>query len=88
MSDYIILSRFSLKPSFSLNKKLIYNMETESSLEIKEFYGIQLKRLLPCLGLGTVRWLSTLLPLVSNFTQIPTVSESHFELPNFPTPDI
>ena len=57
-------------------------METESSLEIKEFYGIQLKRLLPCLGLGTVRWLSTLLPLVSNFTQIPSVSESHFELPN------
>lgn len=62
-------------------------METESSHELKEFYGIQLKQLLPCLGLGTVRWLSTLLPLISNFTQIPTVSDSHFESSKDPTID-
>ena len=46
-------------------------METESNPELKHFYGQKLLQLLPCLGLGTVRWLSTLLPIISTHTQIP-----------------
>jgi hypothetical protein len=54
-----------------LTKKLLYNMETESNPELKHFYGQKLLQLLPFLGLGTVRWLSTLLPIISTHTQIP-----------------
>ena len=46
-------------------------METESNPELKHFYGQKLLQLLPFLGLGTVRWLSTLLPIISTHTQIP-----------------
>ena len=46
-------------------------METESDPELKHFYGQKLLQLLPFLGLGTVRWLSTLLPIISTHTQIP-----------------
>ena len=46
-------------------------METESDPELKHFYGQKLMQLLPFLGLGTVRWLSTLLPIISTHTQIP-----------------
>lgn len=58
-------------PWDEFTKKLLYNLETESSQELKHFYVDQLKQLLPCLALGTVRWFSTLFTLISNLTQIP-----------------
>ena len=50
-------------------KKLFYNIQTETQQELKLFYGQQLKELLPCLGIGTVRWMSTILEIISDFTE-------------------
>lgn len=54
-----------------LTKKLLYTMETESKLDLKRFYGHQLSHaLLPALGLGSVRWLSSILSVISNYAEL------------------
>ena len=52
-----------------MTQKLLYQMETESNLELKRVYGRQLFELLNCLGIGAARWLTSLLSLISTYTQ-------------------
>ena len=44
-------------------------METESNLELKRLYGRHLQELLDCLGIGATRWLTSLLSVISSYTQ-------------------
>ena len=52
-----------------LTQKLLYQMETESNLELKRVYGPVLFQLLVCLGIGATRWLTSLLNVISSYTQ-------------------
>ena len=49
-------------------QKLLYQMETESNLELKRVYGRQLHQLIECLGIGATRWLTSLLSVISSYT--------------------
>ena len=50
-------------------QKLLYQMETESNLELKRLYSNHLQELLECLGIGATRWLTSLLSVISSYTQ-------------------
>ena len=53
-----------------LTQKFLYKMQTETQLELKQLYIIQLKVLLKNLNLGVVRWLTTLLQVISSYTEL------------------
>lgn len=67
-SDEKNFAKFDIWDEFC--QKLLQNMETETKPELKHLYSAQVKKLLPFLGVGTARWISTLLSIISNYAQL------------------